>query len=835
MKSFIFGRATFLKKCTGIATIAVFLFQFAAPLATTANAVEPTIAGAYTLVLDCTGPTEDIGDYCKNLHHSMTITSHDATTGAVEGTGKSASNQDWTITGGTITATDVSFSIKYDDTIDAEQAYYTVKFYGTRNEDGSMQGTAEARKFKEADENGEGGMDYRMSFNWHTEGNPDQPVDHPSPVLTQCSVVSDTKDLVEESGTLAVEVATTHPNWASVLGDAKWIWSNKTVQHPTTDETQTFKKGFTVDEVTTAMLHIAADNGYKVIVNGKTVVDNLALETAYLASNSAYTTGIDISSYIHNGYNTLQILVKNFAMDGGTTETNPAGLMYKLDLAAENCANVPSGGPVNGSITIYSYVCPGSTIVNRTDNGYGKTIPAGCVPEPDARYGYTQDIDGYRPDIYNPETDSYEPDPEGLGGSPDPDLDGPYVGSATGDVQTPFVLTNSDGVSYNDSLSRHYRYTIVKVGADNKKLPNSAVLGLFCQVDTDPAIDNMDVTYIEAQLNSEGDLVFNSNCVVYNRQERPVESLTPGPQVHVYKYVRSVRDQSETLVTESPAIAFPMYSTWEEPGKDVKEGYYKLGNHNGGAPDQFGSITAKMLPHSWYTTYEQTNDKPGHEAGGVFPIGAACQAGPAYYRLVGYRVGDSLENAETATLVTNAATINDLTNDAYVIVVNEKCSDVLGQTDTQQETATQPVVQPEPKTSERGVSGSIGTGGQQGVVLGASATSADNEKLPASCSEYLHSYIKYGGNNDNTDVIRLQAFLNKYLGIKLTVNGVYDKETFEALKAFQVKEADQVLAPWKETKGGINENGTGYVYKTTKRWINLLNCPTLNIPLPTLM
>jgi hypothetical protein len=119
-----------------------------------------------------------------------------------------------------------------------------------------------------------------------------------------------------------------------------------------------------------------------------------------------------------------------------------------------------------------------------------------------------------------------------------------------------------------------------------------------------------------------------------------------------------------------------------------------------------------------------------------------------------------------------------------------------------------------------------------GEVLGASTEAVD--AALAQCGEYLRSYIKMGQKNQAGDVIRLQVFLNKYLGTKLVPRGVYDKATFDAVRAFQVKTADEVLEPWKNTPGGINENGTGYVYKTTKRMINMIMCPELNIEMPEL-
>ncbi len=147
-----------------------------------------------------------------------------------------------------------------------------------------------------------------------------------------------------------------------------------------------------------------------------------------------------------------------------------------------------------------------------------------------------------------------------------------------------------------------------------------------------------------------------------------------------------------------------------------------------------------------------------------------------------------------------------------------------------------PVVQTDtqdiPQRSIGTVSGFMTQPNTLGEVLGASTEAVD--AALAQCGEYLGSYIKMGQKNKAGDVIRLQAFLNKYLGTKLVPRGVYDKATFDAVRAFQVQTADEVLEPWKGTPGGINENGTGYVYKTTKRMINMIMCPELNIEMPEL-
>ncbi len=122
-----------------------------------------------------------------------------------------------------------------------------------------------------------------------------------------------------------------------------------------------------------------------------------------------------------------------------------------------------------------------------------------------------------------------------------------------------------------------------------------------------------------------------------------------------------------------------------------------------------------------------------------------------------------------------------------------------------------------------------------GEVLGASTTSPDLA-LPVGCSEYIHSYMGKGKNNDKEEVIKLQKFLNETMGANIPISGYFGNITRNWVKKFQVKYHPEIIKPWYDagyTKKDI-ENGTGYVYKTTKREINLMKCSELNIPLPDL-
>ena len=123
------------------------------------------------------------------------------------------------------------------------------------------------------------------------------------------------------------------------------------------------------------------------------------------------------------------------------------------------------------------------------------------------------------------------------------------------------------------------------------------------------------------------------------------------------------------------------------------------------------------------------------------------------------------------------------------------------------------------------------TGGGQshpsGEVLGESIS---EEELLA-CGLYLLEYIKFGAQNNPTEVTKLQIFLNENMGANIPVTGIYDELTMEWVNKFQLKYREEVLRPWVEA--GLHESEeipTGYVYKTTRRWINVLKCPSLLLP-----
>ncbi len=138
-------------------------------------------------------------------------------------------------------------------------------------------------------------------------------------------------------------------------------------------------------------------------------------------------------------------------------------------------------------------------------------------------------------------------------------------------------------------------------------------------------------------------------------------------KVYIYKYVDGVQ-----VADDSGLPSFPMTSSWSTTNLGSGSGSYVLGNNEGGTALKYAAVTSAMNVPADYSTAETT--------GGIVVANAEqCSAGKYY--LAGYRTGDSLAEAQAATLSSTAPSFNDLTNDKHVIVENEPCENGGGEED----------------------------------------------------------------------------------------------------------------------------------------------------------
>jgi predicted ribosomally synthesized peptide with SipW-like signal peptide len=199
--------------------------------------------------------------------------------------------------------------------------------------------------------------------NVFTAGSIDLTVDHTMQTYNgvdceTCSVnvysSAATTDVVAGTGSFAgpfpadaVEVSSPHPAWVAeaTVAPAQWIWATDptSVEDTTNGAEYTFQNTFNWNGGIAGVdldLALAADNGYKVVMNGTTIVDNLGTESNYGATvNMAPYEGA-ILAEVQNGLNTLEITVWNKPLAADPVTGNPAGLIFNLNVERpeEECA-----------------------------------------------------------------------------------------------------------------------------------------------------------------------------------------------------------------------------------------------------------------------------------------------------------------------------------------------------------------------------------------------------------------------------------------------------------------------------------------------------------------
>ena len=110
-------------------------------------------------------------------------------------------------------------------------------------------------------------------------------------------------------------------------------------------------------------------------------------------------------------------------------------------------------------------------------------------------------------------------------------------------------------------------------------------------------------------------------------------------------------------------------------------------------------------------------------------------------------------------------------------------------------------------------------GGASSYTTSATGSGVSTTQLPGECGEYIRAYIKYGQKNDRVEVLKLQSFLRTFEGFhEVPLNGIYDGTTRDAVSVFQERHSADILSPW-----GLQKQ-TGYVYITTRRYINRRYC-----------
>ncbi len=142
------------------------------------------------------------------------------------------------------------------------------------------------------------------------------------------TLYSDGKTLA--NGAPAVATWNQHKSWTVNIAGATWIWTSYHVTNPVGESVVTFVRNFDVPLGATGFagsLVVGADNSYVCTLNGAVVGQDATEFNYFESSKDTWQLGGALKA----GQNTLQCIVKNWAMPGGNSLSNPAGLLYRLD------------------------------------------------------------------------------------------------------------------------------------------------------------------------------------------------------------------------------------------------------------------------------------------------------------------------------------------------------------------------------------------------------------------------------------------------------------------------------------------------------------------------
>lgn len=184
--------------------------------------------------------------------------------------------------------------------------------------------------------------------------------------------------------------------------------------------------------------------------------------------------------------------------------------------------------------------------------------------------------------------------------------------------------------------------------------------------------------YPHAAMRNPGQLILRTNGATGEVFDGNVDNLTVGVsgtnttfdfdptpaapstvKVTIDKYV----DGTMATASNSNSSSFPMTATWNAANIGAGSGAYTLGPTGSNSANPYEAVTTDMSSNASYSTSEDLS-------GPV--VGADCTTGKPYM-LAGYRTGDTIANAQTATLSTTTPSFTGMTSDKVVLVYNIQC------------------------------------------------------------------------------------------------------------------------------------------------------------------
>ena len=144
-------------------------------------------------------------------------------------------------------------------------------------------------------------------------------------------VPGDTQVVAAEAGSGAKAAVATwdqYPGWTHTIAGATWLWSTQLVQKPEQQTQVAFSRTFAIPAGLGALvghLLVATDGAFVCTLNGKLV------GVSTVEQNWKQPFDQPLSGKLKNGQNVLVCTVVNPGKIGSSAQTNPAGILFKID------------------------------------------------------------------------------------------------------------------------------------------------------------------------------------------------------------------------------------------------------------------------------------------------------------------------------------------------------------------------------------------------------------------------------------------------------------------------------------------------------------------------
>ncbi len=612
-------------------------------------------------------------------------------------------------------------------------------------------------------------------------------------IVPSCTldVVSGVGTVVVESQEYAVATWDEHHNWTHSIPGATWIWDTFFVENPESDETKTFSESFVANNINDATLYIAADNEYKVYING-----TLAYEDASPNNYQSEDVYTGVESYLNSGTeNTIEVEVTNNGTENSTAKSNPAGTLFKLVVNAEDSCEITT--VAHPELTFGPYC--GDDEINQ-DWEQCELGDEGCLEscqwENQCHFDQLVKIDlddtiassaSWDGKVYLGAIDKLAPI-------------GHWFNVADFGTETAVHIANTadfDGLAldYDGSQMRFAWKGGNKSGVIDYVQGDISFLG-FADITNDD---------ISGEINGSGSYKLEWYGVGF----KDIFETTSSSSVTFDMRADTGNDGATIALT--PTEGGYGQCTIDEPTTYKLEGY-KWNDEDGDG--EWGDGENTIAGWTIYATNGENSLSTTTDEGGYY-----------YFDVDGDYTWEVYEATSTNWTQTGIEVDVYSEGDGYTegescffdIYANESESDyALLECNFgnyyEEETSTE--------TTTTGGGGGGGHSATEGYSMRHGGTPS-GQVLGASidtCEQYLYETIMPGRDNNSSEVRKLQEFLNSFEGYNLEVTGVYDEATQKAVGEFQEKYTNEILTPWGLTSKTLN------VYYTTRKTINEIYC-----------